>query len=287
MRRFPWEWLLALGLGIGFGLYYAWVLAPIASSDITPDTLRADFKDQFRVAIASAYAATGNLDRARARLALLKDPNPVEGLAGQAQRSLAAGAPANVAEHLAMLASDLTSGTSSLTSAPASATPSPNPGPSLNATAALPSASPSAAPPASASASLTGTPLSVLNPTPVPTRTAVPTFSAPFQLVSQEQVCNPNLTSGLMQILIMDGRKQPLPGVEIDLTWATGEERFFTGFKPEISVGYADYVMQADTKYSVVVARSGSPTSGLSAPTCPQTGGKTYLGGLKLTFQQP
>ncbi len=287
MRRFPWDWLLALGLGIGLGLYYAWVLAPIASSDITPDTLRGDFKDQFRIAVASAYAATGNLDRARARLALLKDSNAVEGLAGQAQRSLAAGAPANVAERLAMLASDLTTGSSSLATATASAAPSPSQDPSLSATTALPSASTSASSAVAGLGSLTVTPPSLLNLTPVPARTAVPTFSAPFQLVDQEQVCNPNLTSGLMQILIVDSRKQPVPGVEIDLTWATGEERFFTGFKPEISTGYADFVMQADTKYSLVVARSGAPTSGLAAPACPQSGGKTYFGGIKLTFQQP
>ena len=65
MKRFPWEILLALGAGLGAGLYYAWVVSPLRWSDITPDTLRADFKDQFRLAIASAYAATGNLDRAQ------------------------------------------------------------------------------------------------------------------------------------------------------------------------------------------------------------------------------
>ena len=90
-----------------------------------------------------------------------------------------------------------------------------------------------------------------------------------------------------MQIVILDRAKQPMPGVEVDLTWAAGEERFFTGFKPEIGPGYADFVMQGDTKYSLVVARAGSPISDLSAPVCPQSGGKTYFGGLKLTFQQP
>ena len=69
MRHFTWIMLLALGAGFGAGLYYAWVVSPLRWSDIAPDTLRADFKDQFRLAISSAYAATGNLDRARARLA--------------------------------------------------------------------------------------------------------------------------------------------------------------------------------------------------------------------------
>jgi hypothetical protein len=121
----------------------------------------------------------------------------------------------------------------------------------------------------------------------VPSQTPIPSPSAPFRLLSKDQVCNPSLTAGLLQIVVLDQGRQPMPGVEISITWTSGEEHFFTGFKPEISAGYADYVMQADTTYSLLVARSGSPVSGLSAPSCLQSGGQTYLGGLKLTFQQP
>src|ERR1051325_7823266 len=86
MRRLPWDILLALLVGLGLGLVYSWVLSPLGVSDAEPTTLRADFKDQYRAVIAAAYAATGNLPRARARLALLGDANSVEALNGQAQR---------------------------------------------------------------------------------------------------------------------------------------------------------------------------------------------------------
>ena len=115
----------------------------------------------------------------------------------------------------------------------------------------------------------------------------MPTASAPFKLLSQEQVCNPSLTDGLMQITILDQTGRPMPGVEITVTWDAGEDHFFTGLKPEIGNGYADYVMQQGVMYTVQVARSGTPLSGVTAPTCPDAGNQTYTGGLKLTFEQP
>lgn len=65
MRRIPWLSLLLLAAGFGAGLAYAWIVSPIRYVDTTPDTLRSDFKDQFRTAIAASYAATHNLERAK------------------------------------------------------------------------------------------------------------------------------------------------------------------------------------------------------------------------------
>src|SRR5690349_24987934 len=86
MKRIPWDILLALLVGLALGLVYSWMIAPRGATDTQPRTLRADFKDQYRALIAAAYTATGNLPRARARLALLGDPDLLEALNGQAQR---------------------------------------------------------------------------------------------------------------------------------------------------------------------------------------------------------
>ena len=64
MRRLPWDIVLALSAGLGLGLLYAWMIAPKGNTDTDPSRLRADFKDQYRLAIAAAYASTGNLPRA-------------------------------------------------------------------------------------------------------------------------------------------------------------------------------------------------------------------------------
>ncbi len=286
MTRRLLEALAALAVGFALGLLYAWVISPTRYVDTTPDTLRADFKDQFRTAIAAAYSATHNLDRARPRLVLLGDPDPVRALTAQAQRTLAAGQPFEVAQQVAQLATDLASGVASLgPSIPAPPTDTqapPTPTVSSEALNVTPSALA-----ASPTGELASTPVTFDTPTPRPSRTPIPTPASPFQLVSQDQVCNPNLTDGLLQVSVLDRNGHSMPGVEITLTWANGEENFFTGLKPEISNGYADYVMQAGISYSLRVANTGTPVSGLTAPSCPVTGGQTYTGGLKLTFQQP
>ena len=106
-------------------------------------------------------------------------------------------------------------------------------------------------------------------------------------MVSQEDICDPALPEGLLQVDVKDRLGQPLPGIEITVTWNVGEERFFTGLQPEISAGYADFIMRAATKYSVRVARTGVPISDLAAPVCPGTGEQSHLGGLELTFREP
>lgn len=298
MRRTAWASLVMLLFGLGAGLAYAWVIAPLRYVDTAPNTLRADFKDQFRTLIAASYAATHNLDRARARLALLGDGNPVEALTAQAQRMLASGQPFQVVQQVAGLASDLRANVASaLPSATASPVasaassarpPTQSPIATVQVNLAAESTLTAAATEAPATATETTSTIPAFDtPTPRPTSTPIPTPSAPFQLVSQDQVCNPNLTDGLMQVSVLDRRKHQMPGVEIDISWSGGEETFFTGLKPEIGDGYADYLMQAGVVYSLRIGRSGDAVQNLVAPSCPVSNAQTFVGGLKLVFQQP
>jgi len=153
---------------------------------------------------------------------------------------------------------------------------------------------PSSVPEATESASLES-PTSEINstvipfdtPTPRPTHIPTPTLGAPFVLIRDDKVCNTNLTDGLMQITVTDRHHRQMPGIEIAITWDGGEEHFFTGLKPEIANGYADYIMQANVTYTVQIAESGTPVPNLAAPTCNDASGQAYIGGLHLTFQQP
>ena len=261
MTRAAAAFLLVLCVGFGIGLYYAWVIAPAQVADLAPDALRADFKDQYRVAIASAYAATGNLNRAQARLALLGETSSVNELAAQAQRYLAAGQSSQVAEDLARLATDLHGGVSSVQQIPS--TPVAALSPSSGSPLASPIPTASTPSPATSGAAATAKPETA---PPPPSQTLAPTSTAPFIVLSQDPVCSTTLTPGLLQVTVFDHNRQPMPGIEITITWDAGEEHIFTGLKPEISAGYADFVMQSGTAYSLLVARSGSPVSGLSAP---------------------
>lgn len=63
-NRGPWYLVTGLLLGLGVGLLLAWVILPVPYVASTPVSLRSDFKDEYRYLIASAYTATGNLERA-------------------------------------------------------------------------------------------------------------------------------------------------------------------------------------------------------------------------------
>ena len=288
MKRFPWEVIPVLVVGIGLGLLYAWMIAPVRYINTAPNTLRADFKDQYRILIAASYSATHDLARAKSRLELLGDNDPIQALTGQAQRMLASGQPFDVVRQVAMLADDLQAGVAHIppttTASNISAgTPTSMPAAPLSGTETPPQVPPTESP----TVQIINTTLPLNTATPRPTYTPTPTTGAPFVLLSNDKVCNSNLTNGLMQISVVDSRHHQMPGVEIIITWDGGEEHFFTGFKPEIANGYADYVMQPNVTYTVRIAESGTPVPNLVAPSCTNSSGQKFSGGLHLTFQQP
>ncbi len=290
MKRIPWDILLALLVGLGLGLVYSWIISPTRIVDAQPSALRADFKDQYRSLIAAAYNATDNLPRARARLSLLGDSDPVEALNAQAQRMQAGGVNGEQFEHpdqVAALALAL-SGDQSDTLLETPTVEIANNSGDLS-TATLPP------PPPDVPIVLTETPevietqptVTIGAPTPRPTRTAIPTLGAPFALTGQESVCDSNLPDGLLQVLVLNSNRRQLAGVEIIITWDGGKEQFFTGLKPELGNGYADYLMAPDITYAIQLARGSDVAVGIVAPTCQTASGEPFFGGVKLTFQQP
>jgi hypothetical protein len=298
MRRIPWDVLLALLVGLAAGLAYAWTIAPRAITDAGPNALRADFKDQYRSAIAAAYAATGDLPRAHARLALLEDPDPIDALNAQAQRMLAgsgAGEGFEGADEVAALAlalgedgndeSFLTPTAETIGQADSEQT----------STASFPSATPEISTEPTEAPEFTETPETIqtelagtgIVSTPRPTLTPTPEPGEPFALTGQETVCDPNLPDGLLQVVALNASRRQTPGIEIVITWDGGKEQFFTGLKPELGNGYADYIMTPDTTYTVQLARGSDVALGITAPTCQTADGDPFSGSIKLTFQQP
>ncbi|MBI5964669.1 MAG: hypothetical protein HY863_14415 [Chloroflexi bacterium] len=295
--------LLALLIGLGLGLAYSWRISPVTYVDANPAILRADFKDKYRVVIAASYASTHDLERARVRLELLGDTDPTGELSAQAQRMVGAGESFENVQPLAQLATDLQQGFASLPPTPVAfvSTPLVNT-PIINMTEAPATNTPTEEPLATEAQStveaITPTPTSPFAQTalapvaaspfaPRPTFTPVPPPGDPFTLVGQETVCEPGSKSGLLQFILMDARRKQIAGIEIIITSPQGEDHSFTGFKPELGNGYADFVMKADTVYSVRVVTGGASVPDISAPTCKDPNGASYLGGLMLTFQQP
>lgn len=279
--------------GLGIGLGYSWLISPVTYVDANPALLRDDFKEQYRVVIASSYASTHDLARARARLELLSDADPIGELSAQAQRMLGSGEPFERVQLLAKLATDMQQG---VVSVPITSTPftrivdTPTRESSFVEDANPTTTSEFAELTFAPTSSFELTPLvpqSIFTPTPRPTFTAIPSPGMPFIIVGQDIVCDSSLQPGLLQFTLIDGRRRQLPGSEIIVTWADGEDRFFTGFKPELGIGYADFIMLEDTIYNARVMENGSIVPNLSPPICTDQNGVDYNGGLILTFQQP
>jgi len=290
--RRPWYLLTGLVVGLALGLVFAWVIYPVKYVDTAPQALRADFKARYRSLVAQAYAASGDLGRARARLALLGDADAMAALAAQAQQIVAAGGSQPEARSLALLASALGKPEGALlTEQPTALQPSPvsSETPTLTSTSTPVKSSPTATAAVTTTrraGTATRGPSPTITPTgllPSLTHTPTATPGAPFVLQDRQEICDASLPEALLQIYLEDASGQPVPGVIIRITWDSGQDYFFSGLKPEIGLGYADFSLTPGTSYALRVGEAGQVIADLQAPEC--TGGK--IGGLKLTFRQP
>lgn len=299
--RGPWYLLTGIVIGVALGLVYAWKIDPVVYEKTSPASLQAEYKDQYRALIAAAFAASGNLPRAQARLALLGEEDPARVVAVQAQRALAENRPPAEARALGLLAVALSQGDlpPAQPAAPAGDAPSltlPTPGgatagapgspvPPENFSPPPPTASTTLPSPSSTATSILRTP----NPTitPLPTRTPTATPGAPFVLKDMDLVCDSALGQPLIIVEALDKAGNPVPGAEVVVQWEGNEDRFFTGLKPELGLGYGDFTMTPETTYTVHLAEGGEPVANLTANECESRSGDRFWGSWKLVFAQP
>lgn len=237
--------LAALAVGISAGLGYGWLLQPAPIADTTPDSLRQEFRSDYLALIAAAYGATHDLERARTRLDLFPSDDPADQLAAYAQERQALGRPG-------------AAGLASLAAALKEAAPE-----TLPAATVLPS--PSA---------------------PLPGSTSLPP-AAPeprITLVSAEKACDTRSENPQLMIHVGDPLGIPLPGIMIMVLWDQGSDRFFTGLKPEVNAGYADFRMQPGAIYTIRVENQPDPLSGLAVEEC-LVGGQTFPSSWVLKYE--
>jgi hypothetical protein len=286
-RRGCWVLLIGLALGMALGLGYAWGLNPVQFYDTEPVDLRPEHKETWLLLVASAYRQEGDLDRATARLAGLKDPRVGRTLAAFTERYIEAGKPAVQVRALASLADALGARTDNMliylaTPEPTSfftATPEP-----FTPTATPAPATPTPVP-ATATATPTGTPTGTPTPYPTATRYPTPTGPPPYTLESRQRLCEAGQGSPRVEIFVQTREGAGLAGVELWITWTGGADRFLTGLKPEVGLGYADFDLQPDVVYALAV---GEPmawlTGDLSATRCRPGDENSPLSSWRLTI---
>jgi hypothetical protein len=270
--------LIGLVLGLGGSLYYAWLVNPAGTQTAEVAALRSDFKEDYLLMVSQAYAADGDWALALARLNQLEDPELTNTIIVQLESYLRRGEPADVVRNLAELAKQLGAEGRALAlfapTAAVSATPT------TEGVAAVVTATPTLLPTPTASPlpQATPSPTNTPPPTPSPSPTAIPNY----RLLSQQQICQSYFDEPHIEVVIVDALLQEVPGVEISVSWETGEDGFFTGFKPEEGPGYADFKMDSDVSYTLTVVGGSLPIGGLRAEPC-ENGSR--LQGWQLRFQ--
>lgn len=306
-------WFLLSGLATGMviGLIWAWIFAPANVYNTTPSHLRIDFKDQYRYMIALSFYANQDLLRAKARLGTLGDQDDYRALGEEAQRMLGNNASLSDVQILADLSQalkdsptlveiptigsqkDFTTApnfTASPSNAPTSVIietstrePEYTTPPTIIYSPTIPLNFPSSTP------TLIPSITSAINPTPsltvVPAQTNTSTPVPNYNLINTEYFCDSE-KPGVLEVNVLDSSKQGIPGVELIMTWAEGEEHFFTGLKPELGNGFADYKMTQDIDYALTIFSGEIHISSLKVSNnCSDKNGITYPGGIHLDFQ--
>lgn len=238
--------LAMLAAGVAGGLYYAWMIDPVDRYQTSPDALHAEDKLGYLTLIGDLYGCQQDRTQTEARLQVLGIPADGATLARLIEEHLDSGGRPEEVRPLAQLARDL--GAS---------------GGVLLVFGALPTstpwsvASPVAVAPTAARPAPSSTPF--VPPTPMPR----------FEIVEQTALCAAPGQSGQIIVWVQDDQGHPMPGVEIVVFWPAGQDRFFTGLRPEIGAGYADFEMSPDTEYAVSLASLPGDTAEKLTPVLP------------------
>lgn len=291
-RRGSWYLLTGVVLGIALGLFYSWALSPVVYVDAPPYALSASFKESYRALVAAAYLYNGDLLRASDRLAQLKDENVIQSLALQAQQAVAEGHPEEEVRALGILTAALAQqklpAPSPHTPQPEATNISPTNGITPTTMGNIQAGYPTASSPSGLAKGndLSRSELATIAH-PASTVTSTPSNPASFVLAETTLVCNPDQPQPQLQVQVNDSSGVPVSSVEFMVTWDGGEDHFFTGLKPELGIGYADFLMTPEVIYSLNPVDGGQAIKDLMAAECLADDQDRYWGSWLLTFIQP
>lgn len=246
-RKPPLYLLTGLGFGLILGLVVAWLIWPPSVGAVGPNSLDSASKDQYRLMVALSYAATGDLGRAEARLALIGDTDPVRALTAQAQVMLANSAKQREARALARLAANVEEHLAALVAA---TQPAGTPDPNASAATPFQSAGENA------------------------------TY---FMDSEPELVCDSVDAPPYLKIFVFDANHNPQAGVELSINSEERNVDFITGQRPEMSPGYAEIEMTPGVVYTLSI-QGVEMLGGLQPAACETEAGDPAWGSWLLLF---
>ncbi|MCL5429161.1 MAG: hypothetical protein M1347_05075 [Chloroflexi bacterium] len=247
-QRPPLYLLTGLAVGLLAGLILAWILWPARVIGVSPASLDEPYKEQYRLMASLAFAASGDLGRAQARIALLQDSDPVRALTTQAQVALANSATQREARALAGLASAL-QGFVTDQAATAQAINTPD----------------------------------LTRQDQVSTPFESGAESASYKLQDQELVCDSVDTPPYLKIFVFDANANPQAGVQLVLKSEEDTADLSTGLHPEMSPGYAEFILTPRVVYSLSI-NGDEMMGGIQAAACETESGEPAWGSWLLLF---
>jgi len=274
--------VVGLLLGLVVGLIVTWFVVPLEYYDTYPPMLDASYRHEWIRMTAWAYGLEGDWERTEARLLNLESSEIRVVAADVLEQATATGQPLEVLERLAEFAAAYGVST---------------PGVAIYGQGDAVPASPAAGTPVAGAVSAQATPtrapvIPSLTLTPVPTVTPSLTPTPPvtetsaIRIISQTLTCatEPSIAVSLelSRMIEVRGREQQeivgLPMREIWLLWDDGADRAITGFRPDLGLGYADFVVIPGRSYNLYIdSPYGRPVLAVQVEPCPPDEGTGWV----------
>jgi hypothetical protein len=273
-QGFPWiPLLVGVVIGLVGGVYYAWYLNPVHLTNVSPQQLTADDQRAYVMLVSEAYLQEADLERARARLSATGAHDLAQLVVSQANNAYMGGADLHEVRALTILAQAL--GGDPLadmfpTTAPTvsgknptatfEGVPSPTPSPVVPTATSLP-----------------------VRPTVTPTPVLIPPDTT-LKLIANEPICKDDYPAGRIEVYVNDMGGNGIPAIEILVEWAEQQATFFTGLKPEIDPGYADFQMEPNQTYTVTLVGLAEPVFGIDSHACETDSGTAQVPTYQLVY---
>ncbi len=109
-----------------------------------------------------------------------------------------------------------------------------------------------------------GTTLATYPPTPSPT--SITEFS--FRLLENVDLGCGGFPEDLVMVYVQDAEGSGIPSIELKVSGPQGDDLFYSGLKPEVDVGYADFAFLTPGEYNVEVSEGPSQVARIVASPC-------------------
>lgn len=257
-QGFPWiPLLVGVVIGLVGGVYYAWYLNPVNLTNISPQQLTADDQQAYVILVSEAYLQEADLERARVRLSATGAHDLADLVVSRANTAYLSGAALHEVRALTILARAL--GGEPLPDMFPTTAPTASGGNPTATFEGVPSPTPSPIVP-------TATSLPV-RPTVTATPVLIPADTR-LKLIAKEPMCKDNYPAGRIEVYVNDIGGNGIPAIKILVEWADQQATFFTGLKPEIDLGYADFQMTPNQTYTVTLVGLAEPVFGIDSHAC-------------------